>query len=102
MRDRECLLGVMGDWVVLSVVTCFVMVLPGEMETDAEYEQEGGPKSQGRKRKWEDMELHEEHDGFDPMQLKEHEEFTKASKSGCVCVWRAATGMAWLAACIKC
>jgi len=50
---------------------------PREMETDAEYEQEGGPKSQGRKRKWEDMELHEEHDGFDPMQLKEHEEFTK-------------------------
>lgn len=49
------------------------------METDAEYEAEGGPKSLGQKRKWEDMELHEDHDGFDPVQLREHEEFTKAS-----------------------
>jgi len=42
---------------------------PTEMETDEQYEAEDGPKAKGQKRKWEDMELHEDHDGFDPMQV---------------------------------
>ena len=35
------------------------------------------PSVVGLKRKWDELELHEDHDGFDANQLKEHEEFTK-------------------------
>lgn len=59
----------MDDWVNLDQMDF------SEHETKAMWEADG--KLAGRKRKWEDEELHDDHGDFDPNALREHEEFTK-------------------------
>ncbi|CAG9466201.1 unnamed protein product [Pedinophyceae sp. YPF-701] len=59
----------MDDWVELHEMDF------SEHETKAMWEEDG--KVRGVKRKWEDLEVHDDHGDFDATALKEHEEFTK-------------------------